>query len=46
MFSKLILAIFILSLGGCMSFGDSEEKQQVALGERSVAYSSAMIIPL
>lgn len=40
MFSKLILAIFILSLGGCMSFGDSEEKQQVALGERSVAYSS------
>lgn len=40
MFNKFILVIFILSLGGCMSFGDSEDEQQVALGERSVFYNS------
>jgi len=40
MFNKLILVIFILSLGGCASFGDSEDEQQVVVGERSVAYNS------
>jgi len=40
MFIKLILFSSILSLGGCMSLGDSETEKKANIGDRSVAYKS------